>query len=543
MSVGTDAELYGELLAGTKAVSRQLLRDPMTLARGLDGLFVNRAHLRVLSRAYARIEAGELDRVQISTPPQVGKSSLSEWAVFWWLCLHPTHRVIIASYSASQAIKRGRKVRALIRQYGAEYGLFLDPENSAVDDYALTSGGGVKSAGFGGSITGSPGDMVVIDDPHKNRAEARSTRMRESVWSSYSADLLSRLAPDAPMILIQTRWDPDDLAGKVVAQEGRVEDGGRWLVINMPALCTDPATDPLGRAMGEPLPHPKIDPNDKAKARRHWEGRRAGTSVQDWFALYQGEPRPVEGALVTRELMRDRRHYRSGVRPVRIGVAVDPSGGGRDSAGIVGGHLGDDGRLYLTHDRTAPMSTYEWSREACRLAAEIKAQVFYVEWNFGRDQATLALHTAWDALRREWDKARAALSPAELERIKSIPAAEQTLEQRPTNPFSELRPYIDPVNAKLGKVLRAEPIAQQWREDRIRTGKYLPELEDEWSTWQPGGESPGRIDASVYLAYKFLRVPGSGEAFSSPAEVSISQVEAGGGWTAARIERGWLPGP
>jgi len=45
----------------------------------------------------------------------------------------------------------------------------------------------------------------------------------------------------------------------------------------------------------------------------------------------------------------------------------------------------------------------------------------------------------------------------------------------------------------------------------VRTAAYLPEVEEEWATWQEGSsDSPGRIDASTYLAYALLPIPKGG---------------------------------
>ncbi len=40
--------------------------------------------------------------------------------------------------------------------------------------------GGMISAGVGGSITGEGADLLIIDDPIKNRQEAESTTYREN---------------------------------------------------------------------------------------------------------------------------------------------------------------------------------------------------------------------------------------------------------------------------------------------------------------------------------------------------------------------------
>lgn len=461
--------------------------NPVVLADRLDQRFVVRDHLRVIGGVWADIHAGRDDRVIFTTPPQVGKTtSAVEWAAFWWLVLHPRHRVIVGSYGDSLAVKRGRAIRRLVVEYGARFGLLLDPSTHAVHDWSLTTVGGVRSVGVGAGITGEPGDLVILDDPTKSRAEAESVAHRHRVADWYSADILSRLAPGAPLVLVQTRWHEDDLVGRVVREENRKEGGGRWRVLHMPALCSDPAADPLGRNLGDPLPHPKVAEGDRAALLAHWGDKRRTSTVRDWAALYQGDPKPPEGALVSWDLLRERRCYQHGAGPCAeprvVAVGVDPSGGGRDTAGVVAGYLGVDDRLYLTHDRSGVMPSEQWARAACELAAEVDADRIVCETNFGADMCLLAIRTAWQALRRE-----------------------------DPNRFKVIAPRIVAVRARRGKLLRAEPIAQQWVEDRVRTAAYLPELEAEWASWMPGPESPGRIDASVHLAYELLPVPSSGQ--------------------------------
>ncbi|MFE2072115.1 hypothetical protein [Streptomyces misionensis] len=195
--------------------------------------------------------------------------------------------------------------------------------------------------------------------------------------------------------------------------------------------------------------------------------------MRDWHALSQGDPQPSEGALVSRDLLRSIRDGITVVEPQKIAVSIDPSGGGWDTAGVIGSFLGAGNRVWITHDKTKAMSSAEWSRTACLLAHETNAGVIYVEWNFGRDMCTLAIGTAWQALQDEG-------------RI----------------PKGKLMPMIDAVSAKQGKLLRAEPIAQQMVENRVRLRGAFVDLENEWATWQPtGSDNPGRIDASCVLLY------------------------------------------
>ncbi|MFF3441844.1 hypothetical protein [Streptosporangium sp. NPDC002721] len=314
--------------------------------------------------------------------------------------------------------------------------------------------------------------------------------MRQAVHDWYSSTALKRLQPDRnAVVIILTRWHPDDLAGRRLAEEGRLEEGGRWKVVHLPAIA-DPkfGIDPLGRQPGDPLPHPKIRTRDRAALLAWWHDMKRTSIVRDWHALGQGDPQPSEGALVSAELLRQLRDRGEGAEPQKIAVAVDPSGGGRDTAGVVGGFLGDDNRVWITHDWSGVMSSAEWSTAACRLAHETNAAIIYVETNYGGDMCELAINTSWETLQRDGEI-----------------------------PLKKLKPMVQTVRAKQGKLLRAEPIAQQMIQDRVRLRGVFPDLEHEWSHWMPTDPmSPGRIDASVYLVYGLLPEAGGAAVVHAP---------------------------
>lgn len=537
-STMSDAELLAEIQRLEALEDQQAAAsDPASLLHRILPIYCLRPHLAIITAQMRRIAAGEIDRLLITVPPQTGKTLTAVvGGAVWWLANHPTDRVIIGSYGDRLAIDRGRESKKLVKDHGHRFGLRL--ERGTEQDWQLTTGGGVLSVGVGAGVTGRAGDIVFVDDPHKSREEADSLRMRDRVDRWLSADILSRMSPRAPMIMILTRWHPDDLAARVCAQEGTTDQGGRWHVIRMPALCDDPEHDPLGRKSGDPLPHPKIALHDVDAALQHWQDKRRGSSVQDWHALYQCDPRPAEGALLDRKLLRERRCFaddpRRDPKPVKSAVAVDPSGGGRDTAGIIGGYLGVDKRLYITHDKTGIMPSNQWATTACQVAHEIDADVIVFEANYGGDQALSLIRTAWDALRvRHREQAREKL----LEDEPRLQAREvERRLDRAGLPYSGLCPRIKSVRAKKNKRLRADPIAQKWIEDRVRTGMYLPELEEEWATWQPdSSDSPGRIDASVYLAYELLPLPKAGAGgVQSTSQGSLpttgaSPLDSGGG--------------
>lgn len=512
----SDAELQAEIEALARAGDVEARRDPVSLARHLrPRVYRLRPHLRVIGDAFRDITAHVTDRLMIFTPPQVGKSETTAvWGVFWYLVHNPGHRVVVACYSNKLALKRGRSVRALVVEYGERFGLKLARGAQQAQDWTLTTGGGMLAVGIEGGLTGHDAHLLVIDDPHKDRAEAASAAIREHVWDWWTSTARTRLQPGSAAVIIMTRWHPDDLAGRLIDQFGTTDTGGLWRVIRMPAIA-DSDDDPLGRAPGEPLPHPKVRTADRAALMTHWDAMRLELGPRDWGAMCQADPQPNEGALLSWEELRAIRRWGAVPPAVRAAVAVDPSGGGRDTAGIIGGVLTAGGELYYTHDVSGVMGTDEWARAACQLAVEIDADKVVVETNFGGDMGMMLVRTAWELLRRDHDA--------------KYPGTRNPYRQHEDG-SPRLPPAVVAVRAKKNKLLRAEPVAAQARLGRLFTGAHLPEFETEWATWQPTDpDSPGRIDAGVYLAYALLEVPGSEMVVASAARVSRAAVASRGG--------------
>lgn len=505
-----DIRLGLQLEAANQLYTRQLLANPTLLAAGLDPNYALRDHLREIGRAYQWLADTPDARLLIMTPPQVGKTtSAVEWGVTWWLATHPRDRVVIGSYNRDLASKAGGHIRELIVKHGPQVGLELDPSNRSRQNFSLKSGGGVLSVGVGSGLTGNPAHLAIIDDPHKDRAEAESVRIRDSVWDWYSSVMLSRFQPGTRLVLVLTRWHEDDLAGRLLAHDGRIEEGGSWYVLHMPAIADPDITphgDPLDRAAGAPLPHPGIAEHDVATLASFWAKRRAQTpSPRDWASLYQGDPKPPEGALVTAGLLRDIRVLDPMQRPdaTRTAVAIDPAADGRDTVGIVAGYLGSDQRLWITDDRSGVISVDTWPRVACWLAYEVDADMLIYEANFGASMPDRLLRLAWDGLQRDGQ----------------IPA-------------DRMRPWLAKVHARQSKRLRAEPVAQAMHEDKVRLALYSPELETEWCSWMPTDPySPGRIDASVYLGRQLLPKAGGKVGIATAADIHIDDVAVGPGWS------------
>jgi predicted phage terminase large subunit-like protein len=249
-------------------------------------------------------------------PPRHGKSEFtSKYFLAWFLGRWPRKRVILASYGASFATSWGRKVRDLLDDVGEEFfGISIRKDSKAADQWEIEGhGGGMQTCGVGGPLTGKGADLLIIDDPVKNAEEANSEVYRDKTWDWYTSTAYTRLEPGGAVILIQTRWHADDLAGRILAQAK--ETGEPWVVVNLPAIAG--SDDQLGRSVGEPLWPDRFDAADLERIKRS-----LGTYM--FSALYGQSPTPADGGLFQRSWFRywtsDGEYYKLGPerRPVRI---------------------------------------------------------------------------------------------------------------------------------------------------------------------------------------------------------------------------------
>lgn len=289
------------------------------------GRWLMAPHLKLLDCKLRAVCDGSIKRLKISMPPRHGKSELaSKYFPAWWLGNRPDDRVILCSYEADFAASWGRKVRDILEEIGDRvFRVTVRRDSSAADRWDIDDHlGGMNTAGVCGPITGKGAHLLIIDDPVKDAEQANSETYRERAWDWYRSTAYSRLEPDGSIILIQTRWHEEDLAGRV-AKHAK-ETGERWESLDLPALSLG-AGDPLGRPEGEPLWADRYD-------------RAALLQIQStlggywWSALYQGSPQPAEGGCFKRSWLRywtrDGELYLLSGRPVaakhcRVFLTVD----------------------------------------------------------------------------------------------------------------------------------------------------------------------------------------------------------------------------
>lgn len=235
------------------------------------------------------------DILLIETPPQHGKSlTITESLPSWYLGKNPTHRIIEASYNFDTAERFGRKNLEKVEHYGG--GLFGLERGSIWTkiEFELSNGWGrMISRGIMAGITGNPANLLIIDDPIKNREEADSATYRDKVWSEWQNSLKTRLAAKAKVIVIMTPWHEDDLAARILANEPTTQ------LLRIPVEAEE--NDPLGRQPGDAL-CPELG-KDKAwleqfKAAYLNDPKKGGRRA--WQALYQCSPRVEGGNVISR---------------------------------------------------------------------------------------------------------------------------------------------------------------------------------------------------------------------------------------------------
>lgn len=157
---------------------------------------------------------------------------------------------------------------------------------------------------------------------------------------------------------------------------------------------------------------------------------------------------------------------------VRVAVAVDPPAS-VGTCGIVGGgkvKIGGEWHYYTLEDATTPPGVQpdKWAFAVLQCYYRLGADVIFCETNNGGDMVENTIRQT------KWEVDGKVLVDGKAVRIIQV-------------------------HASRGKITRAEPVATIFLQGRAHHVGYFPELEKQWRQYQPGDESPDRLDASVWL--------------------------------------------
>lgn len=228
------------------------------------------------------------------------------------LGLNPDLKIGILSYAATIAKDFNRDVQRIIDT--PEYReLFpdttLNGENivTIADSWLRNSEvfeivghrGSLRAVGRGGALTSKTLDVAIMDDLFKDSKEGNSPIIREAAWNWYTKVVKTRLHNDSQELIVFTRWNEDDIIGRILKKEKFIVakswadlenvPSDTWVVVNFEAIKT-----------GEPT---EIDPRQKGEAlwsQRHSLERLLAARAVDpvgFECLYQGNPGSAEGRL------------------------------------------------------------------------------------------------------------------------------------------------------------------------------------------------------------------------------------------------------
>jgi predicted phage terminase large subunit-like protein len=286
----------------TTAETPRLFRD--FISRAFPGFQFTRFS-ELLIDLLQQVADGELTRLIVCCPPRHGKSQLvSRLFPAYWVSRHPQLFCAIASYSAELAYAHSREARHYYRLTGHA----LSKDSAAVGNWLTPQRGGCIAAGVRGPFTGKGYNLGIIDDPYKGPEDAKSALQRERLIDWLKSVWFTRAEPGqsasgawlpAAQVVVQTRWDHQDMTAWLLAQEVE-ENPEHWTVLNLPAIAEPVAISmqlpqtctrvPDWRQPGEAL-CPERVPLEVLKRIR----TRLGSYW--WNALYQQRPSPAEGLL------------------------------------------------------------------------------------------------------------------------------------------------------------------------------------------------------------------------------------------------------
>lgn len=234
--------------------------------------FHSPVHLAPIVEVLEKIRRGERVNFTFSCPPRHGKTELLAHCVALMLVDDPAKRVIYCSYSEKLARRFSRMVRQLCINAGVE----LQKNMQTQLHWETTRGGGLLCSGIGGGITGFGADCLIIDDIHKDRAQAESEQVREQVVEWFRGVAFTRLEQTGSCIVVATRWVPEDLIGTLI--------GDGWQHIKLAAIIDEGKE--TERALWE-----------KVRSLAYLKETKETVGRYEWSSLYQGDPVPKGGSV------------------------------------------------------------------------------------------------------------------------------------------------------------------------------------------------------------------------------------------------------
>lgn len=254
-----------------------------------------------IAEALEKVERWEIKRLALGLPPRAWKSKLA--------CINfpsrsigrnPYRRIVVAWYWKELPVEFSKETRNIVQsdKYQAIFQVWLETEQVA---HRRTYSPSTKKRDPDKAwyyhatwvwwwLTWYWWDILIVDDPVKNREEAESLTYRKKVWDRYTSTLSTRFSDqNSALIVIMTRWHVDDLRWRIEKMSEQFQQAGidqePRTIIDIPALTRI-----------EEVPHdaPETQKRQSFRPNRFWVEylirKKIEVWVRDFAALYQQNP-------------------------------------------------------------------------------------------------------------------------------------------------------------------------------------------------------------------------------------------------------------
>jgi hypothetical protein len=423
------------------------------------------------------LRRGVRPRPYVGIWPRGGGKSTSAEIACGYLCHALSRRfVLFVSGSQEQADRRvinierilGRLgIERALNQYGHSRGWRRQELRTAIG-FAVASFG-LDAAARGVKIDNYRPDLIVMEDVDDRHDTARIVdRKLHSITDS----VLPTGSPDCAVAFLQNLVHAGSIASMLLRGSGDLLLDHLPISIE-PAICD--------------LEYERIEEDGVTRYRitggtPTWGGQDIAAcenymSTYGRLAFLREMQHAVDvsaNALWTRAVIETGRRTEA-PEFVRAGVGVDPPGGVTE-CGIVAGGVAlcacqgkAELHAFVTRDDSLRGSPAQWGAQVVSTYGLVKADRVWAERNFGGDMVQNTIRT--------------------------VPGGNAVA--------------YEEVAASRGKQIRAEPIAALYERGMVHHVGHFPLLEDEMCSWEPGGPSPNRMDALVWLLTKLMLRPQS----------------------------------
>ncbi len=244
-------EKYKTFLLKREKLIRLCRIDFWTFCKVLEPDFYteDRPHLKYLCHALQQVYEGKLEKkdstlfekLQISMPPQHGKTRTLKNFAAWILGINPNEIIGYACYAKDLAIKTSRNVKALISKTRSNLTEIIYSDifpntklkrgHNTVQEWALEGRFlSFKTTSVEAQITGTGVTIRISDDLISGYRDALNENAKNIVWDWWTGTYISRRGSSKVIdIMCMTRWASDDPCGRVLKIEP-----DNWHVINLP---------------------------------------------------------------------------------------------------------------------------------------------------------------------------------------------------------------------------------------------------------------------------------------------------------------------